>query len=178
MTRLLEVRLTLGSPSELFVARNVDPLAEDYPPHGDVSGVEHVVNEFYAEPRYDAIAIEIALPIGEITPGIDDTISTAIGRWSRARRRDADEEVRASRWRGRRTLAAAFVALFVFIGLSRILGSFDNLILEILSEGLSIAGWVALWFPLEVLMFNVWQHRLDRRAYEILGDADISVVSR
>jgi hypothetical protein len=174
---VLTIELVLEDPEELFVPRVVNPLEEDYPPHGEVSGVEHAINEFYAEPKYTSMQIHVVLPASEMAPDIDRRISTAISRWCKARLRDVDEEIRASLWRGRRTLLVAFAALFFFIGLSKILARYDNIILEILSEGFSIAGWVALWFPLEVLMFSVWQHRLDRKAYALLSEAHVRVTS-
>ena len=177
-SEVLSIDLTLNTVQELFVARAVDPLIEDYPPRGDVSGVEHAINVFYAKPKYGSLELRVSLPRSEITPDVADRMSTSISRWCRARLVDVDEEIYASRWRGSRTLLFAFAALFLFTGLSKILGQYDNILLEILSEGFNIAGWVALWFPLEVLMFSVWQHRLDRKGYVLLSEAQVHVTSR
>lgn len=176
-SEVLQVGLTLETPDELFVPRIVNPLTADYPPRGDVSGVEHAINVFYAEPKYESMEIHASLPLSEITPDIADRMSTAVSRWCRARLIDVDEEIHASRWRGRRALLFAFLALFFFTGLSKILDKYgdESVILEILSEGFNIAGWVALWVPIEILMFNVWQHRLDRKAYVLLSKAEILV---
>lgn len=174
----LTIDLILKNPEELFVPRTVDPLTEDYPPRGDVSGVEHAVNVFYAKPKYTSMALQISLPSSEITPDVADRMSTGIARWCRARLTDVDEEINAARWRGRRTLLFAFLALFFFTGLSKILDDHSNVLLQILSEGFNIAGWVALWVPVEILMFDVWRHRLDRKAYVLLSDADLQVTSR
>ena len=177
-SKVLLVDIVIDKPDELFVARAVNPLTGDYAPHGDVSGVEHAVNEFYAHPSYTSMELRVSLPSSEITPETADRMSTGISRWCTAQLRDINEEIRASLWRGRRTLLIALVALFFLIGLSKILARYDNIVLEILSEGLSIAGWVALWVPLEILMFSVWRHRLDRKAYVLLSEADVQVTSR
>jgi len=174
---VLAVDLVLNTPDELFVPRIVDPLEEDYPPRGDVSGVEHAVNVFYANPKYKSMELHISLRESEITPDVSDRMSTGITRWCRARLVDVDEEINASRWRGRRALLFAFLALFFFTGLSKILDDHDNILLQILSEGFNIAGWVALWVPVEILMFDVWRHRLDRRAFVLLSEADVRVTS-
>lgn len=176
-SKVLQVDIDLKTPDELFVPRTVNPMTEDYPQRGDVSGVEHAVNEFYAEPKYESMELQITLPPSEITPDVADRMSTAISRWCRARLVDVDEEIDASRWRGRRALVFAFLALFFFTGLSKILDDHQNILLQILSEGFNIAGWVALWVPVEILMFNVWQHRLDRKAYVLLSEAHIEVTS-
>lgn len=177
-SKTLLVDIVIDTPDELFVARTVNPLAEDYAPHGDVSGVEHAVNEFYAHPSYTSMKLQISLPTSEITPETADRVSMGINRWCKAQLRDVNEEIRASLWRGRRTLLIALIALFFLIGLSKILAEYDNTFLEILSEGFSIAGWVALWVPLEILMFSVWRHRLDRKAYVLLSEADVQLKSR
>ena len=174
-TDVLMIDLELENPDELFVPRVVDPLIEDYPPRGDVSGVEHAVNMFYAKPRYGSMELHISLPSSEIALGVADRMSTGVSRWCRARLVDVDEEIDASRWRGRRALIFAFLALFFFTGLSKILDDHDNILLQILSEGFNIAGWVALWVPVEILMFSVWQHRLDRKAYVLLAEAHVEV---
>lgn len=177
-SKVLLVDIVIDKPDEFFVARAVNPLTEDYAPHGDVSGVEHAINEFYAHPSYTSMELHVSLPASEITPETVNRMSTGISRWCRAQLRDINEEIRASLWRGRRTLLIALVALFFLIGLSKILARYDNIVLEILSEGFSIAGWVALWVPLEILMFSVWRHRLDRKAYVLLSEADVQVTSR
>ena len=175
---VLMVDLELENPDELFAPRVVNPLIEDYPRRGDVSGVEHAINAFYAKPKYGSMELRISLPPSEITPEVADTMSTGIARWCRARLIDVDEEIDASKWRGRRALVFAFLALFFFTGLSKILDDHDNILLQILSEGFNIAGWVALWVPVEILMFNVWQHRLDRKAYVLLSESSVEVTSR
>ena len=35
--------------------------------------------------------------------------------------------------------------------------------LSVAAEGLSIAAWLLLWHPLDALVFNRWDFRLDRR---------------
>ena len=174
----LHVVLDLDNVDELFTPRQVDPFLTDFPSHGDVAGVDFIIGEILARPSYRTVAIDLTLPDVQPDEELSKDVATAITRWSRSKLFEVDQRIRGTRWRGVRTLFAAFVALFAFIGMSRLLATDDNLALQILSEGLSIAGWVALWFPLEVLMFDVWQHRLDRRAYERLMMADVSITSK
>ena len=67
-----------------------------------------------------------------------------------------------------RALLFGFAALLAFIGASRLVFNENNLFLQIVGEGLAVAGWVALWFPVEQLTFNARQHRLDRKIYSLL----------
>jgi hypothetical protein len=43
-------------------------------------------------------------------------------------------------------------------------------VLGVASEGLSLAAWVMLWRPLEHLVFNGWEHRLDGRVLRSVRD--------
>lgn len=174
----LGLLLELRDLSELFEARDVDPLTEEYPSHGDVAGVDYVLDQYRVRPSYKSIVLTIDLPEVDDSKTTARTAQAALRRWSEAQARHVDADIASTRWQGSRTLAVAVIALFGFIGLSRLLASDDNLALQILSEGLAIAGWVALWFPLEVLMFSVWQHRLDRRALDRLASASVIVRSQ
>jgi hypothetical protein len=40
-----------------------------------------------------------------------------------------------------------------------------------------VAFWVAVWFPLDTLLFGQWQHRLDQRIYTTIAAMDLLVVA-
>jgi hypothetical protein len=42
-------------------------------------------------------------------------------------------------------------------------------------EGLAILGWVAMWHPLEILLYRWWPQRQSARLYRRLADAGIEV---
>jgi hypothetical protein len=60
------------------------------------------------------------------------------------------------------------VTFFVWVA-HRIAGSTHEM-LAVAAEGLSIAAWVLLWHPLEALVFNRWEFRLDRRVLRTIRD--------
>ena len=51
------------------------------------------------------------------------------------------------------------------------------LVLAGLVAGLAIAFWVAVWFPIDSLLFGQWQHRLDGRIYRTLEKVDLEIVA-
>ena len=69
----------------------------------------------------------------------------------------------------------ASVALFVLISASRLVFHEDNLVRQVISEGLSIAAWVSFWVPLEILIFRIWEQRLDRKIYTLLSGMEITI---
>lgn len=176
MADVYDVVLQLGDIGHMFAKPEVSPLSEDYREYSYTSGVEFIADELYAKPSYDKVQVTILLPTDGIEPGLDARVQKAIGRYCRGRLKYIEHDIRATRWRGIRALLVAFVALFVFIGASALVYDESNLILRIVSEGLAVAGWVALWFPLETLSFKVWEHRLDRKIYKLLAAMEITIL--
>ena len=43
-------------------------------------------------------------------------------------------------------------------------------------EGLVIGGWVALWRPLEIFLYDWWPIRAEARMYDRLGEMDVRLV--
>ncbi len=41
------------------------------------------------------------------------------------------------------------------------------------SEGFLIAGWVSLWYPIEVLLYEWWPYSRENRIYERIMNMDI-----
>jgi len=75
---------------------------------------------------------------------------------------------------GRTSLAIGLLALAACtIGatLTRasVLGTFG----EVAAESLLVAGWVAMWHPLDVLLYGVWSVRRERRLLERLASANV-----
>jgi hypothetical protein len=88
----------------------------------------------------------------------------------------------------KRLLREARLALFIGIlflvsceGLREIIRAFaapppqQGALLRMLEEGLLIIGWVAMWKPLELLLYDWWPIRAKRRVYEKLAKADVEV---
>jgi hypothetical protein len=54
----------------------------------------------------------------------------------------------------------------------------DSAILAILRESLLIGGWVAMWGPLEILLYDWWPLRHEWRVCERLAEASIEIVAK
>lgn len=175
MAEACDVTLRLGDMRHLFEKPELSPLEEDYQEYSYTSGIEFIAGELYAHPSRTSVTLTILLPADKTEMGLEIKAEDAVRRYCTGKLKDIDHDIRASRWRGVRTLLAAFVAWFVFIGVSRFVRDENSLLLQIIGEGLAVAGWVALWFPLDVLMFTVWQHRLEKRIYTTLLDMEVII---
>ena len=46
----------------------------------------------------------------------------------------------------------------------------------IVKESLVVGGWVALWRPLEIFLYDWWPIRAEARLFDRLGEMDVRVV--
>lgn len=78
--------------------------------------------------------------------------------------------------RGRMILGVGLTVLVVFLTLAEFTVSLPaGPLREILREGLVITGWVAMWRPLEVLLYDWWPLIDERRHIRRILDAPVSI---
>lgn len=82
-------------------------------------------------------------------------------------------QARLAQSRYRRVVAVGFAVLAISLLLRRLLEGWQGPISELMLEGLLVLGWVALWRPIEVLLFD--RHEARRRLQELDSLADIEV---
>lgn len=79
-------------------------------------------------------------------------------------------EFRALLRRGRTSLIVGLVFLFACLGASEIIATQSHgTFLSILREGLTIGGWVAMWRPLEIYLYDWWPLRDEYRMLTCLS---------
>lgn len=77
---------------------------------------------------------------------------------------------------GRTSLFIGLSFLVVCISLQRlVLNLGDNSFWPIIAEGLNICGWVAMWRPIQVFLYEWWAVLRMRRVYEKIRDMKIEV---
>ena len=125
------------------------------------------------------IKLVIDLPLEELkAPGAAD-IERAIRNHFAYRLQTARRDLRHELQRGRTSLfiGLGFLAACM-IGREVALGLVPSAIQRILSEGLLIIGWVAMWGPLEVFLYGWWPIIGRRRSLERLAVVDVELVPR
>lgn len=161
--------IELGSLEELFDAPQFDPVggrAEELP------GLERLANELRPLSRAP-VCTRIQLPASARAPDLEErcrhALRVVLDRRIQRNRNDARslrQEGYATLWRGLLFLALCLLG-------SRLVGELPLLpgfVERFIDEGLVIAGWVALWYPLDVLLYQRWPLARERRLYENLRD--------
>jgi len=171
--RVLEARYRLEDPRHLFKEPD-DPFSPDY---GTGPALDDLVNHLYTTTSYRHVHLTLELPPEETTPSAVERIRVAILRYCEQSERDLDRTRRGERSRATFAVALALVALVCFVIVNRSIRDSSDFWVEVVIEGLAVAFWVAVWFPLDSLLFGQWQHRLDQRIYRTIAEMELVVVA-
>jgi hypothetical protein len=76
---------------------------------------------------------------------------------------------------GRLALLIGLAFLLVCVLLRQLVAGAGGMAGEVLSEGLLIAGWVAMWRPIKIVLYDWWPARSMCRLYERLSQLPVEV---
>jgi hypothetical protein len=127
-----------------FHEKDLDPAAEEY--------LVSAVREIGTHPSKLVIYVPLQSPGEE-----GRALIAAIRHYFAYRARHTSEQLRLLLGRGLMSFAIGLVFLFTCLSLRQM---FDSVLelprAEILSEGLLILGWVAMWRPVEIFLYDWW----------------------
>lgn len=108
------------------------------------------------------------LPQDQLTGNDPALLTQAVHNFFSYRAWAASRRLRSLLRRGYVSLAIAVTFLFTCLLLRRLFEQETSAGAEIVSEGLLIVGWVAMWRPLELFLYDWWPLWRERKLYERL----------
>ena len=170
------VSLRLARLEELLVAQAPDQLSGRFE---DRSGVERILAALHARHPRRLGAIEAKVVVGEPpTPETRRTVDDALKALCRYQDERLGEELLTIRRDGLRALSKACLFLLACMVVSAIFREtklLPDLLRSLISEGFVIAGWVSLWHPMELLMYEWWPVARDRKLYRLIAEMNYTV---
>jgi hypothetical protein len=150
-----------------FLEKELDPDAEEW----IVSSAEEESED--ASPR---LVIHLEQP-GPVSAYEEETVTNAVHVFFAHKAQLSDRRLRQLFRRGRKSLwiGLAAVAVGVTIGdlAARMLP--ENPAVQFVRESLIIGIWVALWRPIEIILYDWWPIRDQRKIYERLAQMDVDI---
>ena len=164
--RLIEVRV--AELRQLFNAIDPSPFHER-----DLDkDAEAFIVEWAKDFARDApLALLVHLERGPGRPDEASLLGDAVHEFFRRRAASSRRSLRDLFRRGRISLAIALVFLAAAIAVGDALASYfrNGHVAGILREGFLIGGWVAMWRPLEVFLYDWWPIRAEARVFDRLS---------
>ena len=134
-----------------FRERDLDPRAEEF--------ITDWAKEASPGARF-GLAVYLDRPAGLANESAE--LREAIQEFFRQRAQLARRRLRELFRRGRTSLAIGVCALGVSVAGGNVVGSFlSNHVAQILKESLLIGGWVAMWRPMEIFLYDWWPIRAE-----------------
>lgn len=167
------IDLNVRESRQLFDGRDPAPFRER---DLDEDVVEYVLGAALEIPRKQPLAIVVTIA-DEPEPRLgEDVIAEAVRAYFDHTRNQIGHRLADHVRRGRMFLGLGLTMLVVFLTLAEFTASLPGGSLrDILREGLVITGWVAMWRPLDVLLYDWWPLVDERRQVTRILEAPVSI---
>lgn len=162
------IEIELRSMMQIFNSFDPAPFHEK---ELDASAEVYIYNAVGEFPLKTPLELMIYLPSSEIGKDTEETLRDAIRNHFSYKKLLIDLELRRILQRGRRNFMIASGFLFLCLLVIQLLSTLEGGLLKtMLSEGLIIIGWVALWEPVNVFLYGWWPLVQKKNIYQkILG---------
>ena len=171
--QLIEVRV--GELKQLFNAIDPSPFREkDLDPNAEV----FIVGWAREIPGNTALGLIVYLDRAPGLPTEAELLGEAIREYFSHRSQVSRQQLRQLFRVGRTSLAIGVLCLTASLALGNLVAKalHDSRIGELLRESLLIGGWVAMWRPLEIFLYDWWPIRDDGRLFDRLSAMIVRIV--
>jgi hypothetical protein len=162
---VIDVRL--GDLRQFFNSLDPSPFHEKDLDH---DAEEYIVGWAEELPPGTPFELVIRLPAHQLKAAHESDVARAVHNYFSYRARESARRIRLLLREGRSALIIGLAFLAACMLLRQIAGTFaDDPLRQVLQEGLLILGWVAMWRPLQVFLYDWWPVRHYGRLYRSLS---------
>ena len=168
------IRVHVGELRQMFNSMDPAPFhARDLDPDAEV----YIVESANDLPHNEALALSIHVDGPAEDPAEQTILRESISRYFENRAQSTRRQLRLMFRRGRASLLIGISFLTTSIVAGEMVGQLltDNPFAEVVRESLLIGGWVAMWRPLQIFLYDWWPLRSDIRLFTRLRDMPVSI---
>ncbi len=175
-TSYAQIQLELRNINQLFHSMDPSPFREK---DLDVNAEEFIVSWARELPSSDQFLLKIHL-LEATRPGPDDRdVGDAVRNYFNYRAEQLALRQRELLREGWKNMAIGLTFLASCLLLARYLLQFGSgTLVAIAHESLVIGGWVAMWRPMQIFLYDRWPIRRMQTLYRRLGNMEVKVLVR
>jgi hypothetical protein len=168
------IEIKLREINQLFNTIDASPFREK---DLDADAEEFIVSWAQEFPLQDSLTLVIHLSQEQGLESSAGNIEKAVRNYFSYRACLSRLEFRQLMWEGRLSLVIGLVFLSLCLGTASLLeGRGPEAINQVPREGLTIAGWVAMWRPLQIYLYDWWPLRRRWKIFLKMGEMKVEVV--
>lgn len=167
----------------LVTAPEQDPFSERPMEYLGQSAMERMIkiHQPLRKRKGKGYRLTLRMPSDKISPETASQAKALICKFGARMVEDNQNRIIQIQRRGRRQLPYALIVLFFFIALGVLFGmeffvDMSPILALAISEGFYIVGWIALWRPIDVLLFDPMEIRMENRVLARLMDMNVDVI--
>jgi hypothetical protein len=172
-----QINIDLNSIEELFQVGEFNPFDPD---SRCESGIADLFNQTQDLSRNTQLEIMISLANPPMDNDILDKTKNALVNYCTVQITQSEREIHEIRQQGKRDLGwAATISVILLLGAFFItqLTFLPEILIYLLSTGAGIIAWVALWPPLDSILYEWSPYRQTKRRYKLLQSAAVKIKS-
>jgi hypothetical protein len=163
---VVRIELRLRELAQLFNSMDPSPFIDR---DLDADAEEFIVSWARELPAHHELELAIHLALPPTAERAAHTES-AVRHYFATRAAMKHSELRLLMHRGRQSLVVGLMFLTACVTLSELLATFTWPVANtLIKEGLTVVGWVAMWRPLQIYLYDWWPLREERRNFERLA---------
>lgn len=168
------LELRLGSLQQLFDSLDPAPFRER---DLDPKAAAYIVD--WAQEQPSRARLSLIVHLGQRSDTAAATLDDAVHEYFRRRAVAARRRLRKLFHTGRISLAIGLAFLSVAFAVGEFIGGMFSKARfgRLLEESLVIGGWVALWHPMGIFLYDWWPIGAEARLYDRLSTMDVGVYS-
>ena len=173
------IDFSLNDIKHLLVDPDCDPFKDK---NMAITGLEYAVRQLKTKPLPDKIELNIKLPENKSSVDLEN-VKTALNRYCLNIVKDKEEELLYLDWQIKKNFKRGLLPflLMIIITGSIMYNMMDErskifqIFLVLLNNCVIIIGWVLLWIPSEMFLYEAPKLKREIDIYKLLKDADINI---
>jgi len=168
-----EIELRLTTLGQLFNSLDPSPFHEK---EIDSAAEDYIVGAVDELPMQNPVALVVRLTGDQLARSDTDVVPDAVRNHFRYRHESIRRRLGFLFREGRIALLIGLIFLFTCISARELVfAPVSGAMAQMMAEGLLILGWVAMWRPLQIFLYDWWPVRHRARLYEKLATMPVVV---
>jgi hypothetical protein len=173
----LNIKIHLNDISDLYAQTEIDPFNQEEIYN---TGIEYIYEELKKKSLREKVTTTIYLPKDSFDDSTHQTIKHSLKKYCNHMIERNNVDLINLRWEAIKAFQTGLLFLAACLFLSAVFKqtTFLPSFLKIfLTEGLLIVGWVSMWHPIELSLYEWWPYKRENKIFKTIRDMELIITN-